>query len=88
MVRPIQSCLEEFQLLPAPEPLHAERPVRPMAEIRRAGASEDAWQRGYEEGRAKAQAQADAQLWKRSNRRVRRLMRPVAPRPPVKPARL
>ncbi|KPQ10861.1 MAG: hypothetical protein HLUCCO17_09230 [Saliniramus fredricksonii] len=62
MVRPIQSCLEEFQLLPAPEPLHAERPVRPMAEIRRAGASEDAWQRGYEEGRAKAQAQADAQL--------------------------
>ena len=62
MARPIQSCLEEFQLLPAPEPVHEGRPARHIAEARRAGASEDAWQRGYEEGRAKAQAQADAQL--------------------------
>ena len=42
MARPIQSCLEEFQLLPAPEPVHEGRPARHIAEARRAGASEDA----------------------------------------------
>lgn len=62
MARPIQSFLEEFQLLPAPEPVHEERSARPIADPRRGGASEDAWQRGYEAGRAEAKAQADAQL--------------------------
>lgn len=62
MVRPIQSFLEEFQVLPPPEPRHEERPARPMAEARRGGASEDAWQRGYEAGQAEARTQADAQL--------------------------
>lgn len=62
MARPIQSFLEEFQLLPAPAPAHEERPARPIAETRRGQDSEDAWQRGYEAGRAEATAQADAQL--------------------------
>ena len=62
MARPIQSFLEEFQLLPAPEPVREERPARPIAETRRGHASEEAWQRGYEAGRAEAQAKADAQL--------------------------
>ena len=62
MARPIQSFLEEFQLLPAPEPVRDDRPARPIAETRRGHASEEAWQRGYEAGRAEAQARADAQL--------------------------
>lgn len=59
MVRPIQSFLEEFECLPAPEPRDAERVARPVAEARRGDAMEEVWQRGYEEGRARAQAEAE-----------------------------
>ncbi|HMB09978.1 hypothetical protein [Saliniramus sp.] len=62
MVRPIQSCLEEFQVLQPPEPRHEEGAARPMAEARRGGASEDTWQRGYEAGQAEVQAQADMKM--------------------------
>jgi hypothetical protein len=63
MARPIQSFLEEFQLLPPPEPVHDERPARPLPETRRgASATDEAWRRGYEAGYAQAQAEADARL--------------------------
>lgn len=65
MTRPIQSFLEEFQLLPPPrEPLREADGLRPLGEKRRGGGSsaDEAWQRGYEAGRAEIQAQADAQM--------------------------
>lgn len=63
MARPIHSFLEEFPLLPPPEPVREERPARPLADVRRGGsAAEEAWRRGHEAGHAEAQAEADAAL--------------------------
>lgn len=62
MARPIQNFLEEFPLLPAPEPIREERSARPHAEARRGGAMDEAWQRGFEAGRAEGRAHADAML--------------------------
>ncbi len=62
MARPIQSFLEEFALLPPPEPVLEERPSRPPAETKRGSAMDEAWQRGFEAGRAEARAHADAML--------------------------
>jgi hypothetical protein len=62
MARSIQSFLEEFPLLPPPEPVLEERPARPMAETRRGSAMEEAWQRGFESGRAEARAHAEAMM--------------------------
>ncbi len=63
MARPIQSFLEEFQLLPPPEPVRDDRSARPYADTRHGGpATEEAWRRGYDAGCAQAQVEADARL--------------------------